>query len=116
MTDLQAKLSTTEQASAKATLNVSLLTAQHKRELADVQRELDRLQSNGNPERVIAELEERNKDMEQLLQQKCAEIEENDDRALEYVHRAFAVVQRQSNPVLLECSKRTRSLRQKLSR
>ena len=76
---------------------MSLLTAQHKRELADIQRELDRLRSNGNPERVIAELEERNRDMEQLLKQKCAEIEENDDRALEYVYRAFTAVQCQTN-------------------
>ena len=81
---------------------MSLLTAQYKRELADAQRELDRLRSNGNPEQVIAELEERNKDMEQLLKQKCAEIEENDDRALEYVHRTLAVG-RQANPLLSEC-------------
>ncbi|KAF5323386.1 hypothetical protein D9611_005608 [Ephemerocybe angulata] len=81
--EIQGRLNAAEQASAKATLNVSLLTAQHKRELTDAQRELERLRSKSNLEQITAELEERNQEMEELLKQKCAEIEENDDRALE---------------------------------
>ncbi|KAF6766708.1 hypothetical protein DFP72DRAFT_1089472 [Ephemerocybe angulata] len=81
--EIQGRLNAAEQASAKATLNVSLLTAQHKRELTDAQRELERLRSKSNLEQITTELEERNQEMEELLKQKCAEIEENDDRALE---------------------------------
>lgn len=83
--DIQAKLNAAEQANAKVTLNLSLLTAQHKREMAEVQREVERLRSKSNLEQTIAELEERNQEMDQLLKQKCAEIEENDDRTLGYV-------------------------------
>lgn len=85
MAVIQLKVDTAEQSGAKAALNLSLLTAHHKRELAEVQQELDRLRSKSNLEQVTAELEERVRDMEQLLKQKCAEIEENDDRTLEYV-------------------------------
>ncbi|KAJ2914770.1 hypothetical protein MD484_g5634, partial [Candolleomyces efflorescens] len=79
---IQAKLNAAEQANAKATLNLSLLTAQHKREMAEMQREVERLRSKSNLEQTIAELEERNQEMDQLLKQKCIEIEENDDRTL----------------------------------
>ncbi|KAJ2931894.1 hypothetical protein H1R20_g5200, partial [Candolleomyces eurysporus] len=83
MYDVRAKLDAAEQANAKVTLNLSLLTAQHKREMAEAQREVERLRSKSNLEQTIAELEERNQEMDQLLKEKCTEIEENDDRTLE---------------------------------
>jgi myosin protein heavy chain len=53
--------------------------------MADLQRELQLLRSQPNLSDIVCELEERNNEMEELLRNKCAEIEENDDRALEYV-------------------------------
>ncbi|KAJ6483897.1 hypothetical protein DFH09DRAFT_1004524 [Mycena vulgaris] len=68
----------------KATeVNLSLQSAQHRREMAELQSQLAALQSQPDLEGVVAELEERNNEMEELLKNKCAEIEENDDRALE---------------------------------
>jgi len=87
MDELQDKLNSVEQANAAAKTNLGLLTAQHKREMAEVQRELDRHRSKQNLQAIIAELEERNEEMERLLKEKCTEIEENDDRVLEYVSR-----------------------------
>lgn len=57
--------------------------------MADVQRELSSLRSQPNLQDALAELEERNNEMEELLRAKCTEIEENDDRALEYVWCRF---------------------------
>jgi hypothetical protein len=64
-------------------VNLTLQSAQHKREMADLKRQLTILQSRPNLEHVVAELEDRNSEMEGLLRSKCAEIEENDDRSLE---------------------------------
>ncbi|TFK77433.1 hypothetical protein BDN72DRAFT_753971, partial [Pluteus cervinus] len=72
------------EAAAKTTeINISLQTAQHKREIADMRSELNTLRCRPNLEQAMAELEERNSEMEELLRKKCAEIEENDDKALE---------------------------------
>jgi myosin protein heavy chain len=75
----------TEKLAKAAEVNLSLQGAQHKRETADVQRELTLLRSQPNLADALSELEERNNEMEELLRSKCTEIEENDDRALEYV-------------------------------
>ena len=66
---------------------MSLQNAQHKREMTELERELSAFRSMPNLEQALAELEERNSEMEELLRNKCVEIEENDDRALEYVFR-----------------------------
>lgn len=71
-------------------MNLSLQNAQHKRETAELQRELSALKTRPNLESALAELEERNNEMEELLRAKCAEIEENDDRVLEYVFCYFS--------------------------
>jgi hypothetical protein len=81
----QATLARSEKSAKAAEVNLSLQGAQHKREMADVQRQLAGLRSQPNLQDALAELEERNNEMEELLRAKCAEIEENDDRALEYV-------------------------------
>ena len=66
-----------------AEVNLSLQGAQHKREMAELQRDLDALRSKPDLAAALVELEERNNEMEELLRRKCAEIEENDDRVLE---------------------------------
>ena len=53
--------------------------------MTELERELSVFRSMPNLQQVLAELEERNSEMEELLKNKCVEIEENDDRALEYV-------------------------------
>lgn len=64
-------------------VNLTLQSAQYKREMADLKRELTTLQSRPNLEHIVTELEDHNNEMEELLRSKCAEIEENDDRSLE---------------------------------
>ena len=81
-------LARSEKSWKAAEVNLSLQNAQHKREMTVLQRELSAFRSGPKLEQAIAELEERNSEMEELLRNKCAEIEENDDRALEYVFPA----------------------------
>ncbi|KAH6917034.1 hypothetical protein BKA70DRAFT_1486238 [Coprinopsis sp. MPI-PUGE-AT-0042] len=80
---LEGELARTEQLNAKTNLSLSLAAAQHKRETTELHRELENLRSRSNLEQVIVDLEERNQEMDALLRQKCTEIEENDDKALE---------------------------------
>ena len=82
---VKADLAHSEKSWKAAEVNLSLQNAQHKREMTELQRELSTFRSRPNLEAALAELEERNSEMEELLRNKCAEIEENDDRALEYV-------------------------------
>lgn len=81
----RADLAHSEKSWKTAEVNLSLQNAQHKREMTELQRELSAFRSTPNLEQTLAELEERNNEMEELLRNKCVEIEENDDRALEYV-------------------------------
>ncbi|TFK41836.1 hypothetical protein BDQ12DRAFT_677245 [Crucibulum laeve] len=80
---IQEDLARAEKMAKTAEMNLILQTAQHKREMDDLYSELTMLRSTPTLEHVVAELEERNNEMEELLRAKCAEIEENDDRALE---------------------------------
>ncbi|KAK2461425.1 hypothetical protein APHAL10511_005888 [Amanita phalloides] len=73
----------TEQLSKTAEVNLTLQSAQHRREMAELRNEIDTLQSKPNLAAALAELEERNNEMEELLRNKCTEIEENDDKVLE---------------------------------
>lgn len=77
------ELSRSEQSMKTAEVNLSLQGAQHKREMTDIRRQLAILQSQPDLQGPLVELEERNNEMEELLRNKCAEIEENDDRAIE---------------------------------
>lgn len=79
------ELARSEQAAKTAQVNLGLQNAQHKREMSELQRQLAVLKSQPNLQSALVELEERNNEMEELLRNKCTEIEENDDRALEYV-------------------------------
>ncbi|KAG6919010.1 hypothetical protein DXG01_009720 [Tephrocybe rancida] len=80
---VRADLARSEKACNAAEVNLSLQGAQHKRETSDLNRQLAALRSQPNLQSALAELEERNDEMEELLKKKCVEIEENDDRALE---------------------------------
>ncbi|KAJ7161292.1 hypothetical protein C8R43DRAFT_1175467 [Mycena crocata] len=79
----KAQLARAEKTGKASEVNLSLQSAQHRRETAELQRQLTAFQSQPDLGGVIADLEERNNEMEELLKNKCAEIEENDDRALE---------------------------------
>ncbi|KAG5638395.1 hypothetical protein H0H81_000291 [Sphagnurus paluster] len=79
----QADLARSEKAAKAAEVNLSIQSAQHNREMSDLTRQLATLRAQPNLQKALSELEERNNEMEELLRNKCAEIEENDDRALE---------------------------------
>jgi len=84
LTNTQTELSRVETISRTSEINLSLQTAQYKRELAKLQDKLVELESRHLKDALV-DLEEKNNEMEKLLRVKCTEIEENDDRALEYV-------------------------------
>lgn len=84
LSDTQTELSRVETIARTSEINLSLQSAQFKRELAKLQDKLVELESR-RLEDALVDLEEKNNEMEKLLRAKCAEIEENDDRALEYV-------------------------------
>ncbi|KAK0208922.1 hypothetical protein DFS33DRAFT_1306416 [Desarmillaria ectypa] len=79
----RALLTRAEKAASTAEVSLSMQNSHHKREVAEMQRELAALKAKPNLNTVIADLEERNNEMEELLKAKCAEIEENDDRTLD---------------------------------
>ncbi|KAJ3789266.1 hypothetical protein GGU10DRAFT_406358, partial [Lentinula aff. detonsa] len=72
-------LAKVEKACNTAEVNLSLQNAQHKREVSQLNQEVETLKSRPDLEGVVAELEERINEMEDLLKKKCEEIEENDD-------------------------------------
>lgn len=80
---ISAELARSEKSGKATQVNLSLQSVQHKREMADLRREVEALSSKPDLEEALVELENRNNEMEELLKAKCAEIEENDDRALE---------------------------------
>jgi len=87
LSQARANLVVSAKSAKTAEINLSLQNAQHKREMSDLQGQLATLRSQPDLQAAISELEERNNEMDELLRKKCEEIEENDDRALEYVCR-----------------------------
>ena len=83
MEEIQTRLAQSEKAGKAAELSLALEIAQHDKAMASLRRELDRARSGPKLDDIIAELEEKNREMDQLLQGKCAEIETYDDRILE---------------------------------
>jgi hypothetical protein len=81
----QSELAASQAAYNKAQITLDISDANHKREMQYLEREIAAYKAKGSLEDVLAELEERNNEMEELLKQKCAEIEQNDDRTLEFV-------------------------------
>lgn len=60
-------------------------TIQHEQTVTSLRRELYALRAQPSLEEEIAELKEKNAEYEELLRAKCLEIEENDDKFIEWV-------------------------------
>src|SRR5882762_8662147 len=73
----QAELSRSEKSGKEAEINLSLQSVRNDQIISGLQREVATLKAHPSLEGVVAELEERNRDMDELLKSKCAEIEEN---------------------------------------
>lgn len=80
---LRGELSRSEKSGKEAEINLSLQTVRHEQTVSALRRELATIKANPRLDDIVAELEEKNRDMDELLKSKCAEIEENDDRILE---------------------------------
>ncbi|KAL0068570.1 hypothetical protein AAF712_004285 [Marasmius tenuissimus] len=72
-------LASVEKAHNAAEIKLNMQSSHQKR----VDQELCALKSKPKLEQALAELEERNNEMEELLKKKCAEIEQNDDRVID---------------------------------
>ncbi|KII94276.1 hypothetical protein PLICRDRAFT_36532 [Plicaturopsis crispa FD-325 SS-3] len=79
----KADLSHSEQSGKAIEMELTLQVAQHERLIAGLRREVSTLRAVPSLEGVVAELQEKNQEMEELLRNKCAEIEDNDDRFIE---------------------------------
>lgn len=79
LSDTQLELTHAEKATKAAEMQISALNSR----LSKLQDKLTSLEPRHSLEEALANLEEKNNEMEELLKAKCAEIEENDDRALE---------------------------------
>ena len=62
-----------------AQVTLSFQKAEHTRALSALRSELAALRSKPDLESVVSELEEKNREMEEMLRAKCEEIEGNDD-------------------------------------
>ncbi|KAG2155503.1 hypothetical protein DEU56DRAFT_724162 [Suillus clintonianus] len=80
---IQLRLAQSEKAGKAAELGLALQTTQHEKAMESLRWELDAVRSEPKLQDVVAELEEKNREMDELLQSKCAEIEDYDDRILE---------------------------------
>lgn len=74
-----------EKEAKSAEINLSLQAVQHEKAISTLRKELAALQETSKLEETVTDLRERNEEMEELLRAKCLEIEENDDRFIEYV-------------------------------
>lgn len=61
----------------------SMREIQQEQTINALKRDLQAMRANPSLEEKIADLEERNMDLEELLRNKCTEIEDNDDRIIE---------------------------------
>ncbi|KAJ7193327.1 hypothetical protein GGX14DRAFT_589093, partial [Mycena pura] len=80
---VKTQFSCADRARQAAEVDLSLHSAQHRREMSELQKQVAALQAQPDMNEVLAELEERNSETEELLKHKCAELEEYDDRAIE---------------------------------
>ncbi|KAG1904772.1 uncharacterized protein F5891DRAFT_945033 [Suillus fuscotomentosus] len=87
---VQLRLAQSEKAGKAAELNLALQITQHEKAISSLRWELDAVRSEPKLHDIVAELEERTREMDQLLQSKCAEIEDYDDRILEQVNSLAA--------------------------
>ncbi|KAG8219577.1 hypothetical protein J3R82DRAFT_528 [Butyriboletus roseoflavus] len=75
-------LAESEKAGKAAEFNLTLQTTQHEKVVAILRREIASLQSGPELRSALADLEEKSREMDDLLRVKCQEIEEYDDRIL----------------------------------
>ena len=75
-----------EKAGKSAEINLSLQTVQNEKLVSSLRKELAALRESSKLEGTVAELKEQNAEMEELLRAKCLEIEDNDDRFIEYAN------------------------------
>jgi hypothetical protein len=71
-------------AAKMAQMQLAFQKSEHEQKLSTLHRELANLRRQPKLEERVAELEEQNQQMDDMLRTKCAEIEENDDRFIEY--------------------------------
>lgn len=81
--ECQSNLAQSEKAGKAAELSLALQSTQHEKVVAAFRHELASLQSGPDLHAALAELEEKNREMDDLLRAKCAEIEGYDDQILE---------------------------------
>ncbi|KAH9936969.1 uncharacterized protein B0H18DRAFT_968553 [Fomitopsis serialis] len=81
--EARSKLVQSEKAFQGLEATSSMREIQQEQTIHALKRDLQALRSNPSLEEKIADLEERNMEMEEHLRNKCAEIEENDDRFIE---------------------------------
>jgi hypothetical protein len=108
--ELNTSLAEAQKASQVTEVNYALQA----QDLASVRRELATLREKPNLEEVVAELREKNQEMDELLRQKSTEIEENDDRFIEYVPYFLCLFFLWLNLCLFSgCSRKRRSCSQR---
>ncbi|KAF8140526.1 hypothetical protein EV363DRAFT_1393429 [Boletus edulis] len=76
-------LAESEKAEKAAEFSITLQATQHEKVVAALRREIASLQSGPDLRSALADLEEKNREMDGLLRARCQEIEEYDDRILE---------------------------------
>lgn len=76
-------LAESEKAGKAAEFNLTLQTTQHEKVVTALRREIASLQAGPELHSALADLKEKNREMDNLLRAKCQEIEEYDDRILE---------------------------------
>ena len=76
-------LAESEKAGKAAEFNLTLQATQNDKVVAVLRREIASLQSGPELRSALTDLEEKNREMDDLLRAKCQEIEEYDDRILE---------------------------------
>jgi len=67
-----------------AQMQLAFQKSEHEQKLSSLHRELANLRLQPKMEERVAELEDRIRQMDDMLRTRCAEIEENDDRFIEY--------------------------------
>ena len=85
LAELRAKCTTLDKLAQSEKAKLDMQTIQHEQTVASLRRELYALRAQPSLEEEIAELKEKNAEYEELLRAKCLEIEENDDKFIEWV-------------------------------
>jgi hypothetical protein len=79
------KLAHAERDGKAAEMQLTFQTAQHEQVTASLKREIQLLRATPGHDEAVQELEEKISYMDELMRSKTQEIEENDDRFIEYV-------------------------------